>query len=141
MTYYHYTNYFPTTKVHDSGCRWRMQCDLYWCVCLCAQIVRMLIVVVVIFAICWLPQHVLLLVSSHNDEITKHPYIQHVYLAIYWLAMSNSMYNPIIYCLMNARWDIGSVRSQYAMCPRCNERRCRNSLILSFITSITPASD
>ena len=23
---------------------------------------------------------------------------------IYWLAMSNSMYNPMIYCYMNQRW-------------------------------------
>ena len=29
--------------------------------------------------------------------------IQDIYLSIYWLAMSNSMYNPMIYCYMNQR--------------------------------------
>ena len=28
---------------------------------------------------------------------------QEIYLSIYWLAMSNSMYNPMIYCVMNNR--------------------------------------
>ena len=29
---------------------------------------------------------------------------QDIYLSIYWLAMSNSMYNPVIYCIMNHRY-------------------------------------
>ena len=34
-------------------------------------------------------------------------YIQQIYIVVYLMAMSNSMYNPIIYCLMNARWVFG----------------------------------
>ena len=30
--------------------------------------------------------------------------MKEIYLCIYWLAMSNSMYNPMIYCYMNQRW-------------------------------------
>jgi len=45
--------------------------------------------------------------TNHGTYITHHQSIQHVYLVIYWFAMSNAMYNPIIYCWMNAR----SVRS------------------------------
>lgn len=63
----------------------------------------MMIVVVVIFAVCWLPYHVYFLATHHHPEITQSEYVQHIYLAIYWLAMSNSMYNPIIYCWMNSR--------------------------------------
>ncbi len=62
----------------------------------------MMIVVVVIFGVCWLPQHVFFLVNNHVS-LQEPTYIQHVYLVIYWLAMSNSMYNPFIYCWMNAR--------------------------------------
>ena len=29
--------------------------------------------------------------------------LKEIYLCIYWLAMSNSMYNPMIYCYMNQR--------------------------------------
>jgi tachykinin receptor 3 len=63
----------------------------------------MMMVVVGIFVVCWLPFHVYFIVTSHLPEITSSSYIQEVYLAIYWLAMSNSMYNPIIYCWMNSR--------------------------------------
>jgi len=71
---------------------------------LCVQIVKMMILIVVIFAVCWLPQHVYFVVESLCPDITHHQSIQHVYLVSYWFAMSNAMYNPIIYCWMNARF-------------------------------------
>lgn len=67
------------------------------------QVVKMMIVVVLIFAICWLPFHVYFIITSYFPEVTNESYIQEVFLGIYWLAMSNSMYNPIIYCWMNSR--------------------------------------
>ncbi len=36
-----------------------------------------------------------------------------MYLCIYWLAMSNSMYNPVIYCVMNQKFRRGFVRVFY----------------------------
>jgi len=68
------------------------------------QIVKMMILIVVIFAVCWLPQHVYFVVVSLRPDVTHHQSIQHVYLVIYWFAMSNAMYNPIVYCWMNARF-------------------------------------
>ena len=73
------------------------------------QVVKMFMVVVVIFAICWLPYHVYFIYTYHNKEVTTKPYIQHVYLSFYWLAMANAMINPAIYYGMNARyvqWDL-----------------------------------
>jgi tachykinin-like receptor len=67
------------------------------------QVVKMMIVVVSIFAVCWLPFHIYFILSSLMPQINSENYIQEVFLAIYWLAMSNSMYNPIIYCWMNSR--------------------------------------
>lgn len=63
----------------------------------------MMIVVVLIFGVCWLPFHTYFIVTSCYPAITEAPFIQELYLVIYWLAMSNSMYNPIIYCWMNSR--------------------------------------
>lgn len=77
----------------------------------------MLIVVVVIFAVCWLPQHVYFLVT--NFYFSEGTHFQHIYLVIYWVAMSNSMYNPIMYCWMNARyvnikWSPRGVLSEFS---------------------------
>ncbi|KAG8267130.1 Substance-K receptor [Homalodisca vitripennis] len=69
------------------------------------RVVKMMIVVVLIFAVCWLPFHIYFIITAHMPEITQTAYIQDIYLFIYWLAMSNSMYNPIIYCWMNHRFE------------------------------------
>ena len=37
-------------------------------------------------------------------SLIRKPYIGHVYLAFYWLAMSNTCVNPIIYYVMNTRF-------------------------------------
>ncbi|CAG4975826.1 unnamed protein product [Parnassius apollo] len=71
------------------------------------RVVKMMIVVVVIFAVCWLPFHVYFVVTSYYPDIVNYPHIQEIYLGIYWLAMSNSMYNPIIYCWMNSKFRRG----------------------------------
>lgn len=73
----------------------------------------MMIVVVCTFAVCWLPYHVYFLLHQFLPHLFEEPYIQQVYLGIMWLAMSSTMYNPIIYCLLNDRlelvqWKTGS---------------------------------
>lgn len=80
------------------------------------RVVKMMIVVVIIFAVCWLPYHVYFLVTYHHPEMLEAAYIQQVYLGIYFLAMSNSMYNPIIYCWMNSRFRRGFKRV-FRWCP------------------------
>ncbi|XP_043467178.1 tachykinin-like peptides receptor 99D [Leptopilina heterotoma] len=80
------------------------------------RVVKMMIVVVVIFAVCWLPFHMYFIITSYLPEITTAPYVQEIYLAIYWLAMSNSMYNPIIYCWMNSRFRRGFAQF-FSWCP------------------------
>lgn len=85
-------------------------CLLSWTPCLNLvallliwQVVKMMIMVVCTFAICWLPYHIYFLLQLFNSEIFSEKYIQQVYLAIMWLAMSSTMYNPIIYCCLNDR--------------------------------------
>lgn len=67
------------------------------------KVAVMLMTVVLLFAICWLPYHVYFLYTHIYPDINYSLYIQHVFLFSYWLAMSNSMYNPIIYYWMNKR--------------------------------------
>eukprot|EP00914_Ancora_sagittata_P000290 GHVO01000807.1.p1 GENE.GHVO01000807.1~~GHVO01000807.1.p1 ORF type:complete len:387 (+),score=24.43 GHVO01000807.1:235-1395(+) len=71
------------------------------------RVVKMMIVVVLIFGVCWLPQNILILLSLTVDGLTQRTYLQHIYMIVYWVAMSNSMYNPIIYCWMNQRFRKG----------------------------------
>lgn len=64
----------------------------------------MFAVVVTIFLICWFPYHSYFVYAYHNKDIVVKPYVQDLFLSFYWLAMSNSMVNPIIYYWMNPRW-------------------------------------
>lgn len=69
------------------------------------KIVKMMIVVVIIFALCWLPYHGFFVVNYYLPTIFQDGplYYQRCYLIMYWLAMSNSMYNPIIIYFMNSK--------------------------------------
>ncbi|XP_015781284.1 tachykinin-like peptides receptor 99D [Tetranychus urticae] len=80
------------------------------------KIVKMMIVVFVIFAVCWLPYHGYFLLTHHFPEMMEADYVQQIYLIIYWLAMSNSMYNPIIYCWMNSRFREGFKKIFCCLC-------------------------
>ncbi|XP_059820638.1 substance-P receptor-like [Hypanus sabinus] len=80
------------------------------------KVVKMMIVVVTTFAVCWLPFHIYFLLSLFHPDIYLEKYIQQVYLAIFWLAMSSTMYNPIIYCCLNERFRVG-FRRAFRWCP------------------------
>ncbi|XP_016121068.1 substance-P receptor-like [Sinocyclocheilus grahami] len=76
----------------------------------------MMIVVECTFAICWLPYHVYFLLHQFLPHLFEEQYIQQVYLGIMWLAMSSTMYNPIIYCLLNDRFRAG-FQQAFSWCP------------------------
>ncbi|XP_074520509.1 tachykinin receptor 3a [Halichoeres trimaculatus] len=80
------------------------------------KVVKMMIIVVVTFALCWLPYHVYFIVMGINKSLNRWKYIQQVYLSVLWLAMSSTMYNPIIYCCLNSRFRAGFKRA-FRWCP------------------------
>ncbi|KAK7161240.1 hypothetical protein R3I94_004045 [Phoxinus phoxinus] len=80
------------------------------------KVVKMMIVVVVTFALCWLPYHIYFIVTGLNKRLNKWKSIQQVYLSVLWLAMSSTMYNPIIYCCLNGRFRAGFKRA-FRWCP------------------------
>ncbi|XP_078268882.1 substance-K receptor [Rhinoraja longicauda] len=80
------------------------------------KVVKMMIVVVLTFAVCWLPYHLYFILGSFSLDVYFNTYIQQVYLGIFWLAMSSTMYNPIIYCCLNNRFRIG-FKKAFRCCP------------------------
>ncbi|KAL3877871.1 hypothetical protein ACJMK2_035515, partial [Sinanodonta woodiana] len=100
------------------------------------KVVKMMIVVVVIFGICWLPQHLYFLLVHIVPSIPYMAYTQQLYLVIFWLAMSNSMYNPMIYCWMNSKFREGFIRVFcWCSCRPCKNVRSR----LRFRRTLFPA--
>ncbi|MBZ3885911.1 Substance-K receptor [Sciurus carolinensis] len=80
------------------------------------KFVKTMVLVVVAFAVCWLPYHLYFILGSLQEDIYCHKFIQQVYLALFWLAMSSTMYNPIIYCSLNHRFRSG-FRLAFRCCP------------------------
>ncbi len=64
----------------------------------------MFIVVVTLFTVSWLPYHGYFFYQYIDVDVITYRYTQHVFLAFYWLAMSNAMINPIVYYYMNGRY-------------------------------------
>ncbi|KAF2362027.1 G protein-coupled receptor rhodopsin-like [Trinorchestia longiramus] len=66
--------------------------------------IKMLFVVVAMFAFCWLPlqtYHVLQVIYPHINE---YRYINIIWFSFHWLAMSNSCVNPFIYAIYNEKF-------------------------------------
>ena len=84
------------------------------------QVIKMLVVVVTLFAICWLPLHAFILLIDFRPDLTvyetisqKHFFVA-VYSAVHWLAMSNSCVNPIIYGFLHDSFRVLLIRSLYS---------------------------
>ena len=76
----------------------------------------MMMTVVLIYAMCWLPLHTVTLLGDMHQGIYDYKYIQVVWCACHWLAMSNSCYNPMVYCWMNSKYRNG-FRYVLRFCP------------------------
>merc|ERR1711872_533389 len=68
------------------------------------NIVKMSLIVVIVFAISWLPYHVYFLLVFFVPEITTLPWIEDVYLGIYLVAMSTTLVNPLVYYCINQKF-------------------------------------
>ncbi|XP_071858473.1 tachykinin-like peptides receptor 86C isoform X1 [Bombus fervidus] len=98
------------------------------------KVVKMFIIIVVIFAICWLPYQGFFIFVYHHRHLAENSNIQHVYLSFYWLAMSNAMVNPIIYYWMNNRFRL------YFQLIICKRTYCDDSPMHDFVkrTDVIP---
>ncbi|XP_075589998.1 galanin receptor type 1 isoform X3 [Dermatophagoides farinae] len=91
-----------------------------YCVNKKIKVIKMLVTIVVLFAMCWFPIHLFqLLVWFHptiQNQKTTFSYYLYVgsYFVCHWLAMAHSFVNPFVYCFMS-----GNFRSLGKTLSRC----------------------
>ncbi|ESO82289.1 hypothetical protein LOTGIDRAFT_146619, partial [Lottia gigantea] len=82
------------------------------------QVVKMLIIIILMFGLCWLPLHTFFLVIDFNPELLNYKTTAQeemftaIYYCVHWLAMSNSFANPIIYGFLNESFRV-SIHIQF----------------------------
>ncbi|XP_009070127.1 PREDICTED: probable G-protein coupled receptor 83 [Acanthisitta chloris] len=74
--------------------------------------IKMLMLVVVVFAICWFPLNCYVVLISSLGIKTKNS----LYFALHWFAMSSTCYNPFIYCWLNESFR-AKLRALLCLCP------------------------
>lgn len=65
-----------------------------------------MIVCVLAFTLCWLPFNILIILGDYYN-VYEYEYIEYIWVATHWLAMSHAVYNPVIYITMNPRFRYG----------------------------------
>ncbi|XP_068083241.1 RYamide receptor [Anabrus simplex] len=68
------------------------------------RVIKMLVIVVALFAICWLPLQTYNVLQVIFPNINRYRYINIIWFCCDWLAMSNSCYNPFIYGIYNEKF-------------------------------------
>ncbi|XP_027419799.1 G-protein coupled receptor 83 isoform X2 [Bos indicus] len=75
--------------------------------------IKMLMLVVVLFALCWFPLNCYVLLLSSKVIRTNNA----LYFAFHWFAMSSTCYNPFIYCWLNENFRV-ELKVLLHMCQR-----------------------
>ncbi|XP_044727495.1 RYamide receptor-like [Chrysoperla carnea] len=68
------------------------------------KVIKMLVIVVVTFGLCWFPLQFYNVIAHLCPEINEYHYINIIWFCCDWLAMSNSCYNPFIYGIYNEKF-------------------------------------
>ncbi|XP_014610854.1 PREDICTED: tachykinin-like peptides receptor 99D isoform X1 [Polistes canadensis] len=68
------------------------------------KVIKMLVIVVVLFAMCWLPLQSYNVLQYTYPKINQYQYINIIWFCCDWLAMSNSCCNPFVYGIYNEKF-------------------------------------
>ncbi|XP_034239004.1 tachykinin-like peptides receptor 99D, partial [Thrips palmi] len=81
------------------------------------KVIKMLVIVVALFAVCWMPLQTYNFLHMVYPDINRYRYINIIFFCCDWLAMSNSCYNPFIYGIYNEKFQ-REFRLRLAVCLR-----------------------
>ena len=70
----------------------------------------MMIIVVVIYAVCWLPLHVLTICLDAYPSLYTFSHIQQLWVTCHFIAMSSLCYNPFVYFYMSSKFSDALLR-------------------------------
>ena len=79
------------------------------------RIVRMLVIVVVLFAVCWLPYHILFLFMDFGEPPMTYSIVAAI-TSTQWFIYANSAFNPIVYAVFNVNY-----RREFSRMLRCQK--------------------
>lgn len=79
----------------------------------------MLVIVVVLFAVCWLPYHIIFLYMDFGQPQVTYSLISAI-MSTQWFIYSNSACNPVVYAVFNANY-----RREFVRMLRCRRHELR----------------
>lgn len=77
--------------------------------------IKMLICVVVVFAICWLPLNLYQVLADFHPNVQVFHYNSTTFFICHWIAISSTCYNPFVYCWLNETFR-AEVKSRFKCC-------------------------
>ena len=106
------------------------------------RVARMLFVMAILFAISWLPIHVISIVLDFlNEELQKQGQgwvLHHIHTYALWLGHANSSINPICYCIMSSSFK-SALRLEFRRCC-CGKVDFNRDSFMSLSMSMTVTS-
>ncbi|KAM7380380.1 hypothetical protein PAMP_003682 [Pampus punctatissimus] len=89
------------------------------------RVIRMLVVIVVLFFVCWMPLYCVNTWRAFDDMSAKHALSGSPIAFIHLLCYTSACVNPIIYCFMNTRFRKALLTTFSCCAAPCHRRRRR----------------
>ena len=77
--------------------------------------IKLLIIVVVVFALCWMPLNLYQVLADIHPNVKVFHYNTTVFFICHWIAISSTCYNPFLYCWLNETFR-AEVKARFTWC-------------------------